>query len=407
MDNASASKTKDSLLKGASNVADDSINHLKSTDNKVTHRVDIKGDAATEPDLFDRELPLEVEDSLSSTGNTAKFEPEKLDETIAVSPGLSSRVEVEEPIIDHEAYTVADYDMDETKKPSFWKRLRSTFNNAVDPDIFDSFAVNSRRRIMLIIGIVIMVALVCTCIWVSFYLSNILNGGSSKSSSTATSNATINDDQNSNFSGLWGGFGSISTSTATSVSSGASTKEVITIKPNDKPFEQKDISDLVLDTSEAIPGKFSIYKRSYLKLTDYNYSYSDTTGSTVMTKYGWKSGFISVLSGSNGNNSYQINQVLSRVPESSIPGILDDPQINFNYAGCKVFDLENVVEVTDGTARLYKVVCFGSSKYSTNSNGFLMARYARKNIYGVIETIGTNDLTFIRTLVKLSMSKLD
>jgi hypothetical protein len=408
---------KDTLIKSSSKIAEE-ISNLNNPRSKVTHRVNIDDpNSKNNEDLFERVIDLSKngeENKPTENNIISKTEHEEV-----IIPDLKiddkpQNIEVEAPNVEQEEddINVDDYLMDDSpnhNKQGFWNRIRGGYSSIVDNEIFDTFSTNSKRRIMILIAVLIMIIIFCSC----FYVAYIVSGGSFFNSKTSSSTtvSTINEDSvNKAFDGVWGDLTTKIEDDAkntSSTTSSTSTKETIKVKPDTRPFSEKSMTDIVLDGSEDLPGTINLYRIYSLAISNYNYSTSDKEGSIFMTKYGWKEGIISTLTGTYNNSKYTINEILSRLPESQIEAAYADRNWYFNYIGCRVKELENKVTLSDGKATLYSVICYNSKKYKNDTTGFIVSKFARKNIFGVLEIIGKNDLDLIKSLTVSALKKFD
>jgi len=445
---------KDTLIKSTSTVAND-INNKVNPTSKVTHKVKIDDPYSQEhADIFDRDISLDYngndkfkEDysklstqssivnetsnqALENTGNTKEFEVEKISTNLNsdiipnISPVASQtndkidRLETElqpkvmDDEIDENIYKLDDDDSS-IKPQGLLERLQNGYENVIDNDLFETFSGDSKRRLMIIIGIVVLVLMLCFCAFISQSLTGSTFFSMLQNRSSTSKLETIDEDVNSAFSGIWGDLSNqIDNSASASASNQSnsntvSSKEQIIIKKIDKPYAERFLSDIAFNGTEEFIGSFILYKQFLLSLTSYNQSSTNKSGSEFMSKYGWKEGIITTLSGTYNGSKYTINQVLSRMPETSAVSALNDLGSNFNYIGCRVFELENNVESTNGTVKLFKVVCYNSSKYKNDPNGFLISKFAKKDIFGVIDIIGKSDIDLIKNITKITLSKLD
>ena len=439
------------LLKGSSNVVNDISNKTNPT-SKVTHKVSIddpysKGD----DDIFDRDLIIDypadkesnvvdttpeidtINNNISDSGNTKSFINDEND-TSKLIPDFTSKSEeasatlnlkmnnkseaadknigLENDNVDESVYKLDDEDSSVIPQ-GILSRLHDGYENIVDNDLFDTFSPDSKRRIMIIIGIVVLIFMLCLCAFVSQYLtgSTFFNILQTRSSSTQIS--TIDEDVNNAFSGIWGDLTnqidqskSISNSNQSNTIS-TSSKEQIIIKKIVKPYNERYISDIAFDGSEEFIGSFILYRQFLMTLQNYNYSSTNKTGSEFMNKYAWKEGIITTLSGSYNGAKYTVNQVLSRMPVDNAIAAIKDDSSNFNYVGCRVFELENTVTTSEGIVKLFKVVCYNSSKYKNDPNGFLISKFAKKDIFGIIDIIGRSDLDLLKDITSKALTKLD
>lgn len=409
--NQNSNNKKDTYIKSSSEVAN-AISQKPNPTSKVTHRVKVDDPYADlDQDIFERSLNLDDQNK----ANTAEFELPKKDEDIIPSIETSKdkindskNSDLSSEIIDEGIYQTDD-EIQHTDS-SFMQRLRNSMGYVVDNEIFDTFSSDSKRRIMIIIGIIFAIILLCLCALIASNISgsNFVNIFQNTKTSSKSTISTIDEDVNKSFDGIWGDLsGQISQSSTTTTTSTSSTKETIKIKKDYIPYEQRSLAYLSFDGTDPILGNFILYKQFTLSLKNYDYSSTNKSGSTFMNKYGWTEGVITTLSGTYNNSKYTINQVLSRMPAANASAAVKDAGFNFNYVGCKVFELENTIGESEEQAYLYKVVCYDSNKYKNDTNGFLVAKFAKNNVLGIIDIIGKNDLDLLKSVTKEALKKFD
>lgn len=257
------------------------------------------------------------------------------------------------------------------------------------------------RRILAIgVSVLVIIILLIGCI---MFLQIFLSGrtdtsrvtSSSSSSSKGSTVTVINESNASQYQ-----TNSSATSSAGSVTtvSTTSTREQVRLKPNNAPFEDKQSIDFAFDGDEKFGTNISITKEKSNIASEY---------APIAAKLGMIDSYQVYMKATNGfKETYEFRQYVSRYPYANISAIFASDNQEWDvYSNCRVDELENSLSIADAQVVFYRVRCIKSSYYGTQE--FLLARYMKKNVYGVIQMFGSGlDIAFLREATKEAVAKV-